>query len=557
MPKLARYVQPIHFEDFSGAQFERLVFAYHWRSEKWRSLEWYGQTGSDLGRDIWGVRENGESVCIQCVNRKNLKFAKAEKDIAKVLNADNGIPHTFRIVAVSNLSARLRDKIKSHVLSLGVKVSDNWSGPEFEEFLRDGAESLLKRFVGGEEFPDTPADLKSITEAGIPPALRTPSLVFVFGVPLGDNDSASWMMTLPHFGPRTAHSCKINFYDEDRINIQHQWLVAHPNSPYPPPELTGESRKQVYVAEASPEGSSGGFQWNPLNPDSQHYTINIDCRDGVFTEKWEIVRVGGVLRSRVTIERGANWITKNPNQDPIVFKLEDPEFVSTPLATEVPKARPGKVVHPGWKPNHRFEIPAAILDPNGNLQIMSGIKLPDGSTLTDIGCWNILTRHFGDSPDEATTQTPPASSQILERLEVRGPIEQTWNGGNSTAYWLEVTNKSTAKTIRNVRAEVVKIEPPQTHLNWPVPLVVKHSQGKPVRDSTSLNAGQPGGFDLVSAHKGGPISVLHTVPDINSTLHQGNVFRLTVTVTGEDASPATKQFDVWQDAEGFLRCTPA
>ena len=54
----ATSVQPIHFEDFDGSQFERLVFAYHWRSEDWRSLEWYGQTGSDLGRDIWGVRDN-------------------------------------------------------------------------------------------------------------------------------------------------------------------------------------------------------------------------------------------------------------------------------------------------------------------------------------------------------------------------------------------------------------------------------------------------------------------------------------------------------------------
>lgn len=114
------------------------------RSEKWRSLEWYGQIGSDLGRDIWGVRENGESVCIQCVNLKNLKLSKAEKDIAKVLKADNGIPHTFRIVAISNLSAPLRDKIKNHVVTLGVKVSENWSGPECEEFLDDGAESLLR-----------------------------------------------------------------------------------------------------------------------------------------------------------------------------------------------------------------------------------------------------------------------------------------------------------------------------------------------------------------------------------------------------------------------------
>ena len=53
MTKPSKYVQPIHFEDFDGSQFERLVFAYHARAEKWKSLEWYGQTGSDLGRDIW------------------------------------------------------------------------------------------------------------------------------------------------------------------------------------------------------------------------------------------------------------------------------------------------------------------------------------------------------------------------------------------------------------------------------------------------------------------------------------------------------------------------
>ena len=72
MPMPAKYVQPVHFEDFDGTQFERLVFAYHARVEKWRSLEWYGQSGSDLGRDVWGVREDGETVCIQCVNRSRL-----------------------------------------------------------------------------------------------------------------------------------------------------------------------------------------------------------------------------------------------------------------------------------------------------------------------------------------------------------------------------------------------------------------------------------------------------------------------------------------------------
>jgi hypothetical protein len=164
----AKYVQPIHFEDLGGSQFERLVFAYHARSDKWRSLEWYGQAGSDLGRDIWGVRENdtqeGESVCIQCVNRKSLTFAKAQKDVTKVLKSDHGIPQRFRIVATSDISAQMRDRVKKHVKSLGVSDCDLWSGKEFEEFLRRGAEAILRRFVEGEVFPDAPEDLMKLGE---------------------------------------------------------------------------------------------------------------------------------------------------------------------------------------------------------------------------------------------------------------------------------------------------------------------------------------------------------------------------------------------------------
>ena len=56
-----------------------------------------------------GVRDDGttggESACIQCVNRKQLTFAKAEKDITT-----------------------LRDSIKKHVKSLGVQECDTWSG---------------------------------------------------------------------------------------------------------------------------------------------------------------------------------------------------------------------------------------------------------------------------------------------------------------------------------------------------------------------------------------------------------------------------------------------
>ena len=136
--------------------------------------------------------------------------------------------------------------------------------------------------------------------------------------------------------------------------------------------------------------------WTPLDPNRQHYTVSISCRDGVFVEKWEVARVNGILRSRITIERGPQWIERNPGMDPLVFKLQDPEFVAMPLAEKIPDSHSGKLVHHGWKPNHKFEVPVAIIDPNSNIQVISGVKQPDGSTRTDFGSWNILTKHFGE-----------------------------------------------------------------------------------------------------------------------------------------------------------------
>lgn len=165
MRQPATCVQPVHFEDFDGLQFERLVFAFHARTETWRSLEWYGQIGSDLGRDIWGVRDDGESVCVQCVNRGNLTLAKVEADLSKLLKASNGLPQRFRIVTRAKVSAPMREKIRQHAISLGIQQCDIWSGVEFEEFLRHQAESLLKRFVEGESFPDAAPALITFAQA--------------------------------------------------------------------------------------------------------------------------------------------------------------------------------------------------------------------------------------------------------------------------------------------------------------------------------------------------------------------------------------------------------
>jgi hypothetical protein len=222
---------------------------------------------------------------------------------------------------------------------------------------------------------------------------KVPSLVFIFGAPLGDNASATWMMIPKHYGPESAHNCTISFYDKDRKNLEHLWLVNHGSPPFLPHGEFDQSQQVIQISEANPDGVIlGAFQWSPLNPNSQHYDISISCRDGVFIEKWEVARVGGILRSSLVIEHGAAWVRQNPNCDPVIFRCVDPEFVGTPLATEIPKITK-KVVHPGWKPNYPVEVPMAIIDPNGNLQIASAI-----GGRTDFGCWNILMKHFGDNP---------------------------------------------------------------------------------------------------------------------------------------------------------------
>lgn len=164
MSRPAISVHPIHFEDFSGHQFERLVFAYQLRADEWRTLDWYGQSGGDSGRDIWGVRPDGRTVCIQCANRKSVTAAKVLSDLDKVINAPSGVPYCFIAIFASSVSAAVRDKIRAHALAAGISQCEIWSGQEFEERLRQVGESLLKRFVGGVAFPDAPSGLRQIAE---------------------------------------------------------------------------------------------------------------------------------------------------------------------------------------------------------------------------------------------------------------------------------------------------------------------------------------------------------------------------------------------------------
>ncbi len=148
---IQRSTHKIHFDDFSGELFERLVFAYLNR-RPWDSLEWLGQSGADGGRDIWGIL-NDKSTCFQCANYPRVQFAKIQKDIDK-LKTNNTVPDHFVVVCGGKASGSLRKKIITYATAMGINGTKIWSGVEFEEMLRSSAPDLIKRFAEGDQFPE-------------------------------------------------------------------------------------------------------------------------------------------------------------------------------------------------------------------------------------------------------------------------------------------------------------------------------------------------------------------------------------------------------------------
>ena len=156
-------VKPIHFEDRSGTEFERIVFAYAIRSKDWDTIEWLGQTGKDGGRDIWG-QLGTESTCYLCANYQNLTFKKAKEDIDKLI-AYKTIPTSVIVVCGGKVTSGIRKQIKDYANLAGITSVETWSGVELEERLRKDTPELVRRFVMGEKFPDSPKELIQFAKA--------------------------------------------------------------------------------------------------------------------------------------------------------------------------------------------------------------------------------------------------------------------------------------------------------------------------------------------------------------------------------------------------------
>lgn len=144
-------VLPIHFEDRSGREFERLAYAFLMGQKQWKNLEWLGESGDDGGRDIWG--EFGtESYCYQCANYRNLPLVKVSEDIDKLV-CQNHIPQNYTVISGGKVGNKTRKAIKKYAQEAGILNTEVWSGAEFEEKIRTLAPKLIERFVQGVEFP--------------------------------------------------------------------------------------------------------------------------------------------------------------------------------------------------------------------------------------------------------------------------------------------------------------------------------------------------------------------------------------------------------------------
>ena len=156
-------VLPIHFEDRSGSEFERLCFAYLARSFSWKSIEWYGQLGGDGGRDIWAVRDDETTECFQCANYRRLQFRKVADDLRKLTTGPYGLPDSFTLIAGGKVSAALRTRIIDHAEGTGIREAAVWSGAELEERLRRDQPTLIRRFVEGIPLPESAEALRTLT----------------------------------------------------------------------------------------------------------------------------------------------------------------------------------------------------------------------------------------------------------------------------------------------------------------------------------------------------------------------------------------------------------
>jgi hypothetical protein len=125
-----------------------------------------------------------------------------------------------------------------------------------------------------------------------------PAFVFVKpGIWLNDD---RWLMLVQHSGFKSVYNIEILFSDEDRLSA----FKMNPNDI----NLIKDANRKLHFDEIDPKGTvtAQSFQWQPLNPDYQHYSATISTRDKRLMEILDIERINGNWKYAMKLEDEEN-----------------------------------------------------------------------------------------------------------------------------------------------------------------------------------------------------------------------------------------------------------
>ena len=216
-------------------------------------------------------------------------------------------------------------------------------------------------------------------KAGVATIKETEHFPFIMGAPLGDNDSGTWEITTRPYGPLlSSYHCDIKLTDFARKHLEELWLNNHPG------EIPPLFRGNASVTYIHVEGIRN-FDWNPIDLDHQHYSARIDCPNRSYDEDWEIARINGGLRTKLTLRKVFLW--DNPQ---IVYSCVDDVSARPEDHTDFKPQDRYVTSNPDWKPNHRFEFPVFIIPSENNPgRYIFTMKVDNP------GCWECLQNECG------------------------------------------------------------------------------------------------------------------------------------------------------------------
>jgi hypothetical protein len=202
---------------------------------------------------------------------------------------------------------------------------------------------------------------------------------FLMGAPLGDSDSATWEIGVRPYGPLlSSYNCEIKLTDFARKHLEEVWLSTHPGQI--PPLFRGRASVTDIRVD-----SITNFDWYPVDLDHQHYSAKINCPNRSFDEDWEVARINGALRTKLTLRKIFLWEAPQ-----IIYSCIDHVSAQPDDHTDFKPQDLYVTSNPDWKPNHLFQFPVSIIPSNNNPR-----KNVWTMSVAHPGCWECLQNECG------------------------------------------------------------------------------------------------------------------------------------------------------------------